>query len=94
VYFLSGFEHWRFLQWQKIYVGNAPVVFAGNGFSPLHSRKDGKGHAVRHAGKNFIEDNVNNGTGKTKHISRATIWLIRSERSMNRNNPGIHRRHD
>ncbi len=76
---------------------NVPAVFAGNGFSPLRSRKNGKWRAVRHANKNIIEDNVNNGTERTKHISRITIWLIRSRRLMNRNNRGLHlliSRHD
>ena len=74
------------LTWQKIYVENVPAVFAGNGFSPLHSRRDDKGRAVRHVEKNFIGDNVNNGTARTRHISRTTIWLIKSRRLINRNN--------
>jgi len=75
-------------------VENDPAVFAENGFSPLHSRKGGNGRAVRHANTNFIEGNASNGTGNTRNISRATIWQIRSRRSMNRNHPGIHHRHD
>jgi len=62
IYFVSSFERWRFLTLQKTYVENAPTVFFANGFSQLHSRKNGKKHAARHVEKNFIEDNVKNGT--------------------------------
>ncbi len=71
-------------------MGNVPAVFVGNGFSPLHSKTDDKGRAVRHVEKNFIEDNANNGTERTRHISRATIWLISSRRLINRNNRLMH----
>jgi hypothetical protein len=57
-------------------VENVPAVFAGNGFSPVCSRKDGKRRAARHVKMNVIEDNVKNGTGRTKHISKITIWPI------------------
>ncbi|MEA2059777.1 MAG: hypothetical protein U9P10_04515 [Thermodesulfobacteriota bacterium] len=40
---------------------NVHAAFAGNGFSPLHSRKEDKGRAARHAEKNFIGDNADNG---------------------------------
>jgi hypothetical protein len=66
-------------------VENVPAVFAGNGFSPLLSRKSDKGRAVRHVEKNFTADNVNNGTGRIKHISKTIISLISSRQSMKKN---------
>jgi hypothetical protein len=66
-------------------VENAPAVFAGSGFSPLPSRKSDKERAVRHVAKNFIGDNVNNGTGRIKHISKTIISLISSRQSKKKN---------
>lgn len=68
---------------------NVPAVFAGNGFSPLLSRKSDKGRAVRHVEKNFTADNVNNGTGRIKHISKTIISLISSRQSMKKNRKKI-----
>jgi hypothetical protein len=70
-------------------VENVPAVFAGNGFNQFRNRENGKKHAVRHAGKNVIDDNVKNGTGRTKPVSKTTIWPISLTRSISRNNRKI-----
>jgi len=60
------------IQCQNLPLENVPVAFAVSGSSLMSGKKTGKKPvAILNAKENTIEDNVQNGTKKTKNISKA-----------------------
>ena len=59
-------------QCQNLLLKNVPVAFAASGSFPMSVRKTGKKPVtILNAEENTIENNVQNGTKKTKNISKA-----------------------
>jgi len=60
------------IQCRNLPLENVPVAFAASGFSLMSGKKTVKKPVTTlNAEENTIEDNVQNGTKKTKNISKA-----------------------